>query len=156
MAQLTKGSIAPDFSLSDFKLSEVLKDKSILLTFYKKTCPTCQFSYPFFEKLHQYYSGPIFNVIGIGQDPETKEFSKMYGITFPMISDTTTYDVSKKYDLLYVPTTFLVTQSQKIKFKTEGFSKKDFLELSKCIGDCVKKSPLDLFKGIDVPELKPG
>jgi len=153
---MENGNSAPDFSLPGFQLSEETKNKSILLTFYKKTCPTCQFSYPFFEKLHQYYTGPMFKIVGIGQDPETKEFSQAYGITFPMISDTPTYDASKKYGLVYVPTTFLVTPSQKIEFKTEGFSKKDFLELSERISDKVKKPPLDLFKNIEVPDFKPG
>lgn len=156
MTDFTIGTKAPDFTLGDFTLSKTLQKGPILLTFYKKTCPTCQFTYPFFERIHQHYTGSNFQVIGIGQDPETDEFSTKYGVTFPMISDTPSYDVSKKYHLVYVPTAFLITPDQNITYVSAGFSKEDLLNLTKQLSQQTKKNLLDPFKEVTVPNFKAG
>lgn len=156
MTDFKAGVKAPDFQLSDVKLSELRRKGTVLLTFYKKTCPTCQLSYPFFQKIHQRFGGPHFQVIGIGQDPETAEFSKKHGITFRMVSDTPSYAVSKQYHLTHVPTTFLITETGDIDYVTVGFSKRDFLELTHRIGKKIGKLAFDLFENETVPDTKPG
>lgn len=157
MTDFNPGMSAPDFKLGNFELSQELKKGPVLLTFYKKTCPTCQFTYPFLEKLHKHYTSKNFQVIGIGQDPETKEFSKQYGITFPMISDTADYAVSKQYHLTNVPTIFLITPDKKIQFIGVGFLKNEFLELSQKIASLTQKPTFDILKqGDNVPEFKAG
>lgn len=156
MTDFKPGIIAPDFSLPGFKLSEALKKGALLLTFYKKTCPTCQMTYPFFEKLHTHYSSPNFKMVGIGQDPETQEFSKTYGVTFQMVSDTSSYDISKKYHITIVPTAFFISPVGKIESLLIGFSKKELMGLSKKMSHQTKKPFLDLFKDVNVPEFKPG
>lgn len=157
MTDFNPGVKTPDFTLSHFTLSKELKKSPILLTFYKKTCPVCQLTYPFFERLHKQYTSSNFKIIGIGQDPETQEFSKQYGITFPMISDTPTYTVSNQYHLTTVPTAFLITQDGKIDFVTVGFSKKELIELSQKISALTQKLYSDIFtKSDNVPEFRPG
>ena len=157
MTDFQKGMTAPDFSLGNFTLLKELQKGPLLLTFYKKTCPTCQFTYPFFEKIHKHYTGKNFQVVGIAQDPETKEFSTQYGITFPLICDTPTYEVSRQYHLVNVPTTFLVLPNGKIDFLTIGFLKKELEKLSQKISNTSGKPLFDIFlKSDNVPEFKPG
>lgn len=156
MTDFNKSMKAPDFKLGTFSLSHELKKGPLLLTFYKKTCPTCQFTYPFFEKLHEHYTSPTFQVVGIGQDPETKEFSQAYGITFPMVSDTPNYDVSRQYHLTTVPTAFLVNPDKSIDYVSIGFAKKDLEDICQLISTRTKKSTLEIFKGVDVPAMKAG
>lgn len=157
MTDFNKGMKAPDFRLGAFVLSEELKKGPLLLTFYKKTCPTCQFTYPFFEKLHKHYTSSTFQVIGIGQDPETKEFSQAYGVTFPMISDSANYDVSRQYHLTTVPTALLVNTDHTIEHSTIGFAKKDIEDLSKLISLKTKLPELSVFKDLNnIPAMKAG
>lgn len=147
---------APDFTLSSFTLSKAVKDGPLLLTFYKKTCPTCQLTYPFFERLHKQV-GEKFRIIGIGQDPETKEFSTQYGVTFPMFSDPEPYAVSKQYHLTTVPTALLILPNQKIDFLTIGFVKTELMELTNRVVSLAGESPFPLFRPKEeVPEFKPG
>jgi peroxiredoxin len=166
MTDFKAGRTAPDFTLSSFTLSKALGEGlppaglPLLLTFYKKTCPTCQLTYPFFERLHKQH-GKKCKIFGIGQDPETKEFSTQYGITFPMIPDPAPYLVSKLYHLTTVPTAFLILPSQKIDFVTIGFVKNELIELSRRIASLTisgtKEPPFALFNAEDgVPEFKPG
>lgn len=156
MTDFKVGSKVPDFTLGQFALSKELKGGPLLLTFYKKTCPTCQLTYPFFERLHKQY-GKKFRIIGIGQDPETREFSTQYGITFPMISDPAPYSVSKQYHLETVPTAFLILPDQKIDFLTVGFVKNELIELSSRIASLSGQSQIGLFKPEEnIPEFKPG
>ncbi len=156
MTDFKAGRTAPDFTLSSFTLSKELKAGPLLLTFYKKTCPTCQLTYPFFERLHKQY-GRKFRIFGIGQDPETKEFATQYGITFPMIPDPDPYLVSKQYHLATVPTAFLILSGKKIDFVTIGFVKNELIELSRRIASLTQEPPFALFKTEEaVPEFKPG
>lgn len=156
MTDFKVGSKVPDFTLGQFTLSKELKGCPLLLTFYKKTCPTCQLTYPFFERLHKQY-GEKFRIIGIGQDPETREFSTQYGITFPMISDPAPYSVSKQYHLETVPTAFLILPDQKIDFLTVGFVKNELIALSNQIASLSGQTQTGLFKPEEnIPEFKPG
>jgi len=157
MTDFQKGTKAPDFTLGNFTLSQELKKSPLLLTFYKKTCPTCQFTYPFLERLHKKFTSPAFKIVGIGQDPETKEFSTQMGVTFPLISDTPTYEVSRQYHLTTVPALFLIQQDRTIDFVTVGFSKEDLENLSQKISKLTAQTSFDIFsKGDNVPALKPG
>src|SRR3989338_126992 len=157
MTDLQKGMTAPDFTLGNFTLSQELKKSPLLLTFYKKTCPTCQFTYPFLERLHKKFTSPAFKIIGIGQDPETHEFAAHYVITFPLVSDTPTYEVSKQYHLTTVPSIVLIQQNGTIDFLTIGFSKEELEALSQKISQLTAQTPFDIFSKSDtVPAFKPG
>src|ERR1700689_4367421 len=74
MAALPRGKTAPPISLADFSgkrlsLAETLKRGPVLAAFFKVSCPTCQFTMPFLERLHQKYGGGQMSLLGIS--PET-------------------------------------------------------------------------------------
>jgi peroxiredoxin len=74
---LELGRVAPEFSLKDTNgvrrsLRENLKNGPVLAVFFKVSCPTCQLTLPFLERLKS-----SVRTIGISQDdaPLTKELS---------------------------------------------------------------------------------
>ncbi len=127
-----------------------------LLIFYKVTCPTCQFTFPFIEKMFKWYGEKI-HFLGIAQDSskEVYEFSKGYGFTFPQLIDAPSYETSKAYDVETVPTIYLIDE-WKILFITQGFVKSELENLNFILSSLSDLQALDLFEDKRVPEFKPG
>lgn len=60
MAALAVGAKAPDFELKTLdgkrvSLNEELARGAVVLAFFKVSCPTCQYAFPFLERLHRAY-----------------------------------------------------------------------------------------------------
>src|SRR5271156_3775688 len=73
MAALPAGAKAPAFALQSvdgkkLNLADALKKGPVVAAFFKVSCPTCQFTAPFLERLHENYSGENFTFWGISQD----------------------------------------------------------------------------------------
>ncbi|MCX8075623.1 MAG: TlpA family protein disulfide reductase [Aquificaceae bacterium] len=156
---LRVGSIAPEFELYDkdglsYSLQKTKGKK--LLVFYKTTCPTCQLTLPFIERLYRPYGNSL-SVWAIVQDPkhEVESFAKTYGITFPQLIDYPEYRVSVNYEVEIVPTIYLIDHD-KVEFVSHSFVKADLIELNKRLAELSGVEPQDLFMGQRVPELKPG
>ena len=97
MAALTAGTKAPDFELKaldgkTFVLSEELARGPVVLAFFKVSCPTCQYAFPFLERLERSYGHKAVRIIGVSQNAprETEAFAKEFGVTFPVLLDDTT------------------------------------------------------------------
>jgi peroxiredoxin len=53
---LSAGDRAPDFDLEDLSggrrtRSDIARGKSVVLAFFKASCPVCQFTFPFLERI---------------------------------------------------------------------------------------------------------
>lgn len=155
-SMLEAGAKAPEFELRDaagtqYSLTGLLKDGAVLLAFYKISCPVCQLTFPFLERLSASNTVRIF---GISQDDgdATRAFEERFGITFPSLLDASKagYPVSNGFGISSVPSIFLVEQDGTISQAFCGFSKRDLLALGKRMG-------VEPFKaGEKVPETKPG
>lgn len=164
MGLLETGTNAPDFKLSgtDGKtssLKEKLSTDLTLLAFFKINCPTCQFTFPFLEKLHKNYAGKGFTLWGISQNnqAETLQFAGEYKISFPLLLDQNNYQISYAYGITVVPTLFLIDKNQEILFTGEGFAKEDLEKLSQEIAQRVGLSPVNIFADESyVPAFKAG
>ncbi len=164
MSTLTAGDPAPAFELattdgSRLSLPSQLKKGPVLLAFYKSSCPVCQFTFPFLERIHKAYPADQVTVLGISQDDDrdTKDFMQEYGLTFPLAIDDRGYPASNAYGLTNVPSLFLVTPDQKIRLSSVGFSKKDIERVSRELAEHVGKPILQVFRTDEViPEYKPG
>src|SRR5580704_19135288 len=105
MAALTASAKAPDFELKaldgrSFVLHDDLMSGPVVLAFFKASCPTCQYTFPFLERLERAYGHRGVRIIGVSQnDPkQTAAFNKEYGVTFPVLLDENdTYPVSNAY-----------------------------------------------------------
>jgi peroxiredoxin len=149
------GSRAPGFRLPSLQTGETSLDdliarQPVLLSFFKVTCPVCQMTFPYLERLYQ--AG--YPVVAISQNdaPDTREFNQEFGVTFPTLLDNeeTGFVVSNDYGISSVPTLFLVEPGGVITRVIEGWVRKEMLWL----GD---RAGIALFTSGDrVPEMKPG
>ncbi len=164
MRALPRGKTAPPISLADTRgkrlsLAEALKRGPVLAAFFKVSCPTCQFTMPFLERLHQRYGGAKFSLLGISQDDErdTRDFCREYGVQFPALIDEPGYPVSNRYGLTNVPTMFWISPHGEIQSTSVGFSKTDLETMATQAALVNGKPPEPLFKrGEVIPETKHG
>jgi peroxiredoxin len=164
MGALPAGGIAPAFSLknlngSQVSLAEALKKGPVQAAFFKVNCPTCQFTFPFLERLFETYGDSKFTLWGVSQNDvaDTREFCKEFGIKFPTLVDGHGFPVSNDYGLTIVPTLFLISTEGKIQHTSVGFVKVDLEELAAEAARAAGKAVVPLFKpGEVIPESKPG
>src|SRR2546422_9670437 len=127
MPTLTTGKTAPPIELTNaegksYSLKSALAQGPVLTAFFKVSCPTCQFTLPFIERLYQQFRGRNVQVWGVSQDNErdTQQFAREYAVTFPILIDKDHYATSRGYGLEYVPTLFLIAQDGRIEISSEG------------------------------------
>ena len=164
MTKVLAGHVAPAFTLHStrgetFSLADALKKGPVVAAFFKVSCPVCQLTFPFLERLHKAHSGDAATFIGVSQDDmqDTKEFFAEYGVTFSGVMDSDGYPVSNLYGLTNVPTIFLISPDGKVKVSGIGFAKADFEKIAKELGDYFQKKPMTVFLPSEViPEYKPG
>ena len=165
MAALTAGSKAPAFELKTldgkrFSLNDELARGPVVLAFFKASCPTCQYAFPFFERLHKAYGAQGVRIVGVSQNEakETTAFIKEFGVTFPLLlDDTRSYPASNAYGLTNVPTIFWIAQEGEIEVSSVGWLKADFEEINRRIAEAGKSAPAALFKpGEDVRDFRAG
>ncbi len=164
MAVLTPGKAAPGFSLKttdgqEVTLAAALKNGPVLAAFFKVNCPTCQFTFPFLQRLYEAYGGDKVTFWGVSQndEDETREFCKEFGVRFPMLIDARTFVASRQYGLTNVPSIFLISPDGKVKVSSVGFAKADIERISAEVARAASKSAAAIFRpGEVVPAYKPG
>jgi peroxiredoxin len=164
LTKIEAGGSAPRFSLKaldgrSYSLDSLLERGPVVAAFFKISCPVCQFTFPFLQRIAERLAGKKVSVIGISQDDarSTKEFNQAYGVTFPTLLDDAGYAVSNAYGLTTVPTIFLINPDGKIKVECTGFDK---AALEKIVGELAQQqsiSAVSLFlPNESVPAYKPG
>jgi peroxiredoxin len=146
---LTAGTPAPDFQLQDWSLREARQSGPVLLVFFKISCPTCQFTLPFLQRLE----GNGLQVIGISQDDQTgtSEFLNQFHVTLHTVIDKAwNFAVSSAFRITHVPSLFLVEPDGTISLTVEGFSKAEIERLGARFGT------VPFGSGESVPALRPG
>jgi peroxiredoxin len=164
MTNIVAGNVAPDFSLKgldgkEYSLGKLVKAGPVVASFFKISCPVCQFTFPFLERIFQRYAGDGVSFLGISQDDakSTKEFAQKYGVTFPLVTDEKNYPVSNAYGLTSVPTIFLIGSNGTAKVSCMGFVKADLETIAKELAERREIAPAVLFKPDEkVPALQPG
>jgi peroxiredoxin len=165
MVALTAGTAAPAFELKTldgkpFSLAEHLARGPVVLAFFKVSCPTCQYAFPFLERLHKAYPANGVALFGVSQNnpKETAAFNQEFGITFPvLLDDTHSYPVSNAYGLTNVPTIFWIAQDGEIEVSSVGWIKADFEQINLKMAEAGKIAPAVMFKpGEDVRDFRAG
>ena len=164
MPTLSAGKTAPTFQLptttgESLSLREALARGPVLLAFFKVSCPTCQFTLPFLERIHQQLRGEGAQIWGVVQDKaqDGAHFAATYGVTFPILIDAPPYKVSREYGIAHVPSLFLVRPDGGMEFSGEGFCKADLLAIHKSLAQRLSATPPALFFPTEkIPEFKPG
>jgi len=164
MTHVNAGTAAPVFSLKglegkDYSLPELLQKGPVVAAFFKISCPVCQFTFPFLERLYKKYGGDGVTFLGISQDDAraTMEFAREYGVTFPMVLDEKGYPASNAYGLTNVPTIFLIEPGGAVRVSCMGFDKNDLETIGSELAQRKQIPATALFKpGESVPAHKPG
>lgn len=141
--------LAVDGEAPLFRILENLTEP-VLLAFFKITCPTCQLTFPYLQRLAD-RGGP--RIVGVSQDDAdgTAEFNDAFGVRFETVQDAApAYTVSNAYGLTHVPALFLVEPDRRISWASEGFAKAELENLAARWG-------VTLFDANErVPVFKPG
>ncbi len=166
MTHLNAGQTAPGFSLkgldgNGYSPEELLRRGPVLAAFFKISCPVCQFTFPFLQRLYERYGSEDATFLGISQDDAkaTAGFAKQYGITFPMALDEKEkgYPASNAYGLTNVPTVFLIEPEGIVRVSSMGFVKNDLEQIAATLAERRKIAPSALFRANEsVPANRPG
>jgi peroxiredoxin len=173
MSALPAGAKAPVFSLpavlsskhgskdvATFSLQTALKQGPVLAAFFKVSCPTCQYTFPYLERIHQAHGDKKITVVGISQNNQrdTAAFLKEYGVTFPtLLDDPNGYAVSNAYGLTNVPTLFLIGPDGKIEVSSVGWVKQEIEDINRKLADAQQVSLPPIFHaGEDVRDFRAG
>ena len=137
---LSEGAQAPAFELpavdgTAVASARLLAQGPVLLFFFKISCPVCQMSAPFVQRIADAHGLQVF---GISQDDEesTEEFNRHTGVKFPVLLDQgkKRYPVSNAYGIESVPSLFVIESDGQISMAFSGFSKEDFEALGRRAG----------------------
>jgi peroxiredoxin len=167
VAIVPAGRKAPAFNLPGvdgkrYSLEGGLAKGPLLAAFFKVSCPTCQFTFPFLDRLYrQLLEAGVseIQVWGISQDyaNQARQFARDWGVTFPLLVDEDPYEISQTYGLTHVPSLFLVAPDGRVEISGDGFSKPDLLAIRNSLAQHYSVKPAELFrKGEHIPEFKPG
>jgi peroxiredoxin len=166
MTHVNAGQAAPEFSLKGidgkvYSLEELRRKGPVLAAFFKISCPVCQFTFPFLQRLYERYGNDDVTFLGISQDDAKASagFAKQYGITFPIALDEKEkgYPASNAYGLTNVPTIFLIDANGKVIISSMGFVKNDFERIAAQLAERRKIAPAALFRANEsVPANRPG
>ena len=164
MPALSAGNKAPDFQLKTmegkpFSLSDALARGPVLLAFFKISCPTCQYAFPFYERLFRAHKKGNVTIVGISQDnpQDTAAFAKEFGITLPLLVDEIPYPVSSAFGLTNVPTLFWINSESEIEFTSVGWSKADFEQIHRRLAEASTLALASPFlPGEDVRDFRAG
>jgi peroxiredoxin len=164
MTHIVAGNMAPGFSLKSLEGKEYSLDGlrprgAVVVAFFKVSCPVCQYTFPFLERLYKRYGEEGQTILGISQDDpkSAKKFAQEYGVTFPVLTDQHAYPVSNAYGLTNVPTVFLISSDGSVKVSSVGFDKKDLEAIAASLAERRAMAVTPLFRADEViPANKPG
>jgi peroxiredoxin len=135
---LAAGSKAPLFSLIDTAgqacaLQDLLQRGPVLLALYKASCPVCQMTLPYLDRIaHGVSQESSLQVVAISQDDPvlTARFQKALGLSLRTLFDRDEdgYPVSNAFGIQHVPALFLVETDGTVSLAGSGFRKSE-LEL---------------------------
>jgi peroxiredoxin len=164
LTNIRPGNFAPGFSLKgvdgkQYSLATALENGTALVAFFKISCPVCQFTFPFLQRLADRYAASGVTFLAVSQDNlrHTSEFLQEYRVKFATLLDEPDYTVSNKYGLTSVPTIFLIGSDGKVLVRSEGFSKGDLETIAAALAKQRQLASAPLFGSDEsVPALKPG
>lgn len=104
--------------------------KVVYLDFWASWCKPCRHSFPWMNTMQQKYAADGFVVVSVNVDEERADadrFLKEVPATFPVIFDPEG-KLAQQYELLGMPTSFIIGRDGKIFMKHAGFFDKSPME----------------------------
>jgi peroxiredoxin len=118
---------APDFTLHamsgpNLRLQE-LRGRVVMVNFWATWCGPCRQEMPHLNRLHEKYSRSGFVLLGVNVDDDPQNAAAVaakLGIQFPVLLDTDK-KVSDQYDLMAMPSTYLIDRDGKVRYLHRGY-----------------------------------
>jgi peroxiredoxin len=99
----------------------------VLLAFFKTSCPICQLTWPYLERLHRAYGGKAVHTVGVSQNDEDSSrayYAEYGGATFDLLLDPEpTFAASNAFGVESVPHLVLLSPEGLVEDVFEGWSK---------------------------------
>ena len=160
---LDAGDAVEDFTLASVdgdlcSSADARKDGLLLFAFWKKTCGTCQYSFPYLQRFQVLYGGEKFRIWGVAQEnaEDTLEFRRRFGATFTQLVDED-LAVTERYGLVSVPTLYLVDHSDRILQASQGFDTDSFNRMARAAAERTGEPYSPIVRPEDsAPAHKPG
>jgi thiol-disulfide isomerase/thioredoxin len=117
---------APDFAISNAQLPDKLSALSgqvVYLDFWASWCKPCRKSFPWMNQMQQKYAAQGLQIIAINLDTEqalAKAFLDKVPAHIPIIYDPKG-NIASDYQLLGMPSSYLIDKKGKIRFAHKGF-----------------------------------
>ncbi|MEA2551316.1 MAG: hypothetical protein QOE25_1085 [Actinomycetota bacterium] len=150
MSPLIVGDLAPPVPGLTFA------DGPVGLFFYKVTCPTCQLAAPKMAAFERAFPG---RVIGVGQDPRSKldHFTREHAMGITSIEDPPPYALSDAYEIVSVPTLYLVDPDGRISESVGAWDRDGFNQVARRLAERTGGDPVIISDPTDgLPDFKPG
>ena len=132
----------------------------MVAAFFKVSCPTCQYTFPYLERLYKAYGNKNVILVGVSQNDkkDTAAFVREYGITFPiLLDDIRTYSVSNAFGLTNVPTIFWIARDGEIEICSVGWVKNDFEQINRKMAEAAEAAQAAVFQpGEEVTDFRAG
>jgi len=145
MATLKAGTLAPDFTLptmegKKFSLRDALARGPVLAAFFKVSCPTCQYAFPFLERIYKTYGNKNVTIVGVSQN-EKKD----------------TVSFIKEYALTNVPSIFWIAQDGEIEISSVGWDRQEIEDISRKAAETTGDRAKSIFQpGENVADFRAG
>jgi len=118
---------APDFTLSRdngqvISLSD-LRGQVVMINFWASWCGPCRQEMPFLEQIHQRYEPLGFTLLGVNVEEDSDDaiaFLQERPVSFPILFDPKN-DVSKRYDVIAMPSTVLIDRQGNVRHLHHGY-----------------------------------
>jgi thiol-disulfide isomerase/thioredoxin len=160
VAALTSGSTLPRLELSDGRGNAAGRPAGeILYGFFKTTCPTCEFAWPFLDRIGRIAEGGALTVVAVSQDDirETASWNHRLGIKLLTFFDDEPWAASEALGIESVPTFLRVGKDGRIRDVVAGFQKQKMHDFAAEAAALAGKAAAPFFQpGENVPALKAG
>ena len=157
---LSPGTRFPRVSLLDESgAPSAASDGETVYAFFKTTCPVCEMTWPFLERIRQVADGGKLRLVAVSQDnaAKTHAFSERTGAKLETRYDPEPWKASDTLGLTTVPTLFRVTPDGTIAETIVSFDRKALEGLARRAASLAGKPPSELFRpNENVPSFKPG
>lgn len=137
---LTAGSPASDFRLplldgGEASLRDLIAKGPALLAFFKVSCPVCQLTLPFLERIGASGRLPVY-AVSQNDVKDTRDFQRRFGVSLPSLLDSEEggFAVSNAFGISSVPTLFLIETDSSVARVIEGWSKAEIERLGAMAG----------------------
>lgn len=160
MPVLEPGARFPDLALTDEGGAPFPRPRGeAIYAVFKTTCPTCEFTWPFLDRIRKSAEGGELAIVAVSQDDPatTREFEQRLGTDLPTAYDPRPWPASDTLGVENVPTLFHVRTDGTVAETVVGFDRARLERLADRAAQLAGRDPAPLFRPDErVPPIKPG